>query len=122
MDLDNGLTVQVYDLTRRYYGDFYLVKLEIRCLVPLCREHFESVEAFTEAVTNLGETALFRRTIEKMGVPAGEVGESIDGLMINFEKNSLAYLSSSSFPQKLVMSLLNKTKRIVPRRGIPVHA
>lgn len=122
--LVNGLIVRFYDLTRRYYGDFYLVKLEIRCLVSLCREYFENAESFAEAIELMGETVLFRRIIEKMGVPAAEVGRAVDGLMANFEENSMAYLSAPSFPHKFVVSQLNKARRTVgfiSGGGIPVH-
>ena len=124
IDLVNGLIVRFYDHTRRYYGDFYLVKLEIRCLVPLRREYFDSAEAFVEGVELLGETILFRRIIEKMGVPVAEVGRAVAGLMANFEENSLAYLSAPSFSHKFVASQLNKAKRtagFISGSGIPVH-
>ncbi len=120
--LDNGLTFRFYDFTRRYYGDFFLVKLEVRCQVPLRREYFESAEAFDAARALFGETFLFRRTLERMGVPAAEVGRVVEGLMANFEEHALAYLASPSFSARLVASQLSKTKRLqsrsIPSRGV----
>lgn len=115
--LDNGLTVRFYDLTRRYYGDFFLVKLDARCHVPLRKEYFESADSFKEASALLGETLLFSRTLERMGVPAAEVSLAAEGLMASFAEHSLAYLASPSFPPKLVLSQLSKAKRTVG--GIP---
>ena len=125
IDLENGLTVRFYDHTRHYYGDFYLVKLEIHCLVPLRKDYFPRQGAFDEARALLGETAIFRRTLERMGVPAAEVGRVIDGLVVNYEKHSLAYVASPSFPLKLVVSQLNKARRtggFIPGAGASVPA
>ncbi len=120
--LDNGLTFRFYDFTRRYYGDFFLVKLEARCQIPLRKEYFENAEAFDEARVLLGEVVLFKRTLERMGTPAAEVGRAIAGLMANFEAHALAYFASPSFPTKLVMSQLSKTKhaqsRFNPSRSV----
>jgi hypothetical protein len=125
LHLDNGLTVRFYDHTRRYYGDFYLVKLEVLCQVPVRMDYFPVQEAFAEARMLLGEAVLFRRTVERMGVPTGEVDRAIDGLMENFVKHSLAYVASPSFPPRLVMSQLNQARRKrggVPCTGTPDHA
>ncbi len=122
--LTNGLMVRFYDLTRRYYGDFYLVKLEVRCEVPIRRAYIGSADEFARVKALLGESVLFRRTIERMGVPTAKVGEIRELLMTNFEQHASAYLVSASFPHKLIMSQLHKARRSVglSSNGISVHA
>jgi hypothetical protein len=109
--LDNKLLIHVYDKTKRYYEGFHLVKLEIVSEVPLVAEYFQNGTDFSEAIKLLGEKVVYRRTIERMGVPYMEIGEAQQRLLQNFETNSLPYFELADFPQKIVFSELTRERK-----------
>jgi len=106
--LPNGLTVSIYDQTRRYFGDFYLVKLEIVCKVPVVADLFGENGEFNEARLLLGDDVLYQRTVEQMGVPSTEIERVVNRLMADFETHSLPYFAAPAFPQKLICAELKK--------------
>lgn len=110
MELPNGLVITIYDATRRYYEDYHLVRLEMVCETAVRREYFDSSADFSDAVDVLGESAVFRKTIEKMGVPYAEIGQARQRLMEGIENNCRGYFAMESFPRKLVMSELAKAR------------
>jgi hypothetical protein len=113
--LENGLTVLILDHTRRYYGDFYVVKIEIFCEVPVCEEFFTNNDDFTQARKLIGETVEYRRYVEQMGVPSTGIERAREQIVENFENHSLPYFSSAFFPQKLVLSHYTKAKKKLGR-------
>jgi hypothetical protein len=106
--LPNGLTVSFYDQTRRYFGDFYLVKLEIVCKVPVIADYFGENGEFNEARSLLGDEVVYRRNVKQMGVPSTEIERVVNRLMADFETHSLPYFAACAFPQKLVCAELKK--------------
>jgi hypothetical protein len=106
--LPNGLTVSFYDLTRRYFGDFYLVKLEIVCKVPVIADYFGENGEFNAARSLLGEEVVYRRNVEQMGVPSTEIERVANRLMADFETHSFPYFAAPAFPQRLVCAELKK--------------
>lgn len=109
-ELSNGLTLFVYDTTRRYYEDYHLVRLEIVCETPVLAEYFDTGVLFSEARALLGESAVYRRLLEKMGVPYREIGVARESLVADFENNVLRYFSTEGFPRKLVLSEFAKAR------------
>ncbi len=105
--LANGLTVCFYHHTHRYFGDYHRIKVEIVCEVPIREEYFKTPAECAEARAVLGGRAVFRRSTEMMGIPTAEVQQCLDNTMENFVKHSLSYLSSASFPRKLVLAELS---------------
>lgn len=110
IELSNGLVVTLYDETRRYYEDYHLVRLEMVCEATVLPEYFDCAADFSEAVGLLGESAAFRTTIEKMGVPYAEIGEARERLVEAVVNNCGDYFSRESFPCRLVMSELAKAR------------
>ncbi len=107
----NGLVIQFFDTSRRYFGDFHHIKLEIRCEVPITAELFEDLAAFHKAARSFGSTVVYRRHLEQFGVPSSEIALTLDTLIANFLAHSSAYFSAPAFPQKLAASELNKLQR-----------
>jgi hypothetical protein len=101
----------IFDTTRRYYEDYHLVRLEIVCEVPLREEYFTGPEKMAEARRVLGDRAMYRRTVEKMGVPYAEIGQAREKLIDSFMVNALPYLSDEKFPRMFVLSELAKTEK-----------
>ena len=113
ISLSNGLTVTFFNHTRQYFGDFHLVKMEIKCKVPVLSRYFADQEAWAEARSLLGEEIVYRRMAEQMGVPSIEICTVLDGLMVNFLENSLPYFSSALFLKEcsLLKSIKSRRKR-----------
>lgn len=117
--LPNGLTVSFYDQTRRYFGDYYLVRLEIVCKVPVLAEYFTEPGEYGEARSLLGDEVTYRRGVEQMGVPSTEIERVRDRLMADFEKHSLPYFSAPLFPRKVVGAELGKIRKKMQRLTPP---
>jgi len=109
-ELSNGLTVIVNDATRRYYEDYHLVRLEFVCEALVLPEYFDNEDLFSDARALLGESVVYRRLVERMGVPYGEIEAAREGLINGFEESALHYFSSGGFPRKLVLSELSKAR------------
>jgi hypothetical protein len=114
ISLDNGLTINIYDRTKRYYEAFHLVKLEIVCEVLLLSDFFASESDFSTAKKLLGPSVVYRRTLEHMGVPAVELETAKTRLVQNFEQNSIPYFAAAHFPQKIVISEYTRAKKRLP--------
>ena len=119
LPLPNGLSLSFFDHTHHYFGDFYLVKMEILCDVPVLVGHFQNWRTFEEARALLGEKVIYSRIVEQMGVPSTEIERVLHRLMTNFMEHSLPYFASTLFPKKLVLAELNKVKRKKPRARYP---
>jgi hypothetical protein len=108
--LENGIVILIYDHTFRYYGDFYLVKIEISCEVPLRQEYFDNESEYAQARRILGESASYRRFVEQMGVPSTGIERVREIQINNFVTHSLPYFSSANFPRKFVLSQYKKAR------------
>jgi hypothetical protein len=113
--LVNGLTISVYDHTRNYYGDYFLVKLEFVCMVTLSDRYFVDPALYDEAHRLLGDAVSYRRQVEQMGVPATEIERVRNRLIANFMDHALSYFSIPEFPKKYVLAQLAKRQRVVGR-------
>ncbi len=100
--LPDDITINFFDQTRVYFGDFYLVKLEIQCIIPAV--YSETTEGFTmEPVpATHPKHVMYKRYLQKMGVPSSALLEVKHSLVADFEMNSLPYIISKGFSVKLV--------------------
>jgi len=118
ISLPNGLIVSFHDHTRRYFGDYYLVQLEIVCDVPISSESVTTEDQLREARALLGEKVVYRRRVEQMGVPSTEIERVRNRLVEDFACHSLPYFADPGFPRKLVTAELNKIKNKMNRLPI----
>lgn len=105
--LDNGLTLELYDRSRRVAGDRWLVSFAARLEVGLKREYFEGrhepdvpFEGIREAV---GDKAVYYHEKTRNLVAETEKDEVFRGLKERFLDANLVYLSSPEFPLKLIL-------------------
>ena len=119
--LANGLTVQFVDATRRYFGDYHQVRVEISCEVPLTRQLFEDPADYDPALKLLGSTVRYLKQIEHQGVPTLGTADAVQKVIQQFIDHSLSYFASPDFPRRLVATELNrvraKAKSFVPLRA-----
>ena len=109
--LPNGLTVSFFDRTRRYFGGFYRVKMEIICKIPVLPEYFADRMAFDEAGSLLGGEVVYSRIHEQMGVPSTEPEIVLNRFVTNFMAHVFTYFASTHFPRKAVLAELTKIER-----------
>jgi len=117
--LPNGLTVRFFDATRRYFGDYHQVRIQICCEVPLTPELFPDEESHHAARKLLGASVSYKKEIEHQGVASLSIEETVDKVISHFVEHSLSYFNGPAFPKKLVQSELAKVqgrkKAYVPR-------
>lgn len=103
-DLSDDCQAVVRDATRHYYGGYYLIRLQVVAAVELSTDWFESPAAYQDALGRLGSPVMFRRTLEKMAVPEGEIDAVRHSLLSDFESNLVPYLMRPDFPRRFVVS------------------
>lgn len=111
--LPNGLTVRFFDATRRYFGDYHQVRINICCEVPLNPDLFDDAAAHQDAARLLGASVSYVKEIEHQGVATDDIPGTVEKVIQHFIDHSLSYLSGGDFPRKLVQSEL---KRIMGKR------
>lgn len=109
--LANGLTVRFFATTRRYFGDYHQVRIEIDCEVPLSRNHFATADEFQLALKELGAAARFLKLEEHQGVPSDQVDTVVNRVVDQFTGHTLRYFSGEEFPRRLVLSELERLRK-----------
>ena len=95
--LSNGLKLEFSDATRRYYGDYYRVCVEVRC--ALAQEDYCDWYLF--------------KTLDKMAVASDAVEEARQNLVDEFFRLILPYMQREDFPQRFVVA---RQEKRLPRR------
>jgi len=112
--LDNGLVVEFYDRSNRYFGDYHRVCLEVSCRIPLTVELFNSsadpAGTLQQAMGLFGAEAVFSRRLEKMGVEGDAVEQARAELTDSFLRTTVAYLGSSDFPARYVAAEMQRRR------------
>lgn len=117
--LENGLVVEVRDLSLRYFGDYHRVVLEVRTRLPLKEELLgaahDAANLLTAARTAWGDEACSHTRLERMGVAGGDVASVREELWGSFLANSLGYLRHPEYPARLLRRLLAQRKTTRPQ-------
>ncbi|WP_305046270.1 hypothetical protein [Geoalkalibacter sp.] len=116
--LENGLMVEVRDLSRRYFGDYHRVVLEVRIRLPLRIELFpedrDAQSLLAAARTAWGEEVCSPTRLERMGVPGADVESVRRELWDSFVAHGLGYLRHPGYPGRLLRRLLANRKTSRP--------
>ena len=111
--LENGLTLELFDCSRRTAGDRWLVSFFARIELDVRAEHFEAqgtTEVFFEDVrAALGGKATYSYETERNFVPETEKDEVFMELEKSFLETTLDYLSAPDFPRKLILMEYQKS-------------
>jgi hypothetical protein len=105
--LENGLILQMFDLSRHVAGDRWLVSFKARIEVEVKPEYFTTNNRCAVPFENIravvGEKATYRYKKERNFIGEKEKDEALNGLKERFLETSLGYLSSPEFPLKLIL-------------------
>ena len=118
--LANGLTLRFFDSTRRYFGDYHQVRIEISCELPLTPDLFDDDAGCQAAVKLLGPAVRFLKQVEQQGVASAAIADTVLKVIDDFLVNSLGYFQSPAFPKKLVHAELNRV-RAKRKAFLPLH-
>jgi hypothetical protein len=106
--LENGLTLEIYDLSRRVAGDGWLVSFVARIDVAARPEFFEdqgsghpSFDAVRKAV---GERVTYSYEKSRHFIEEREKDKVFNRLKERFLETTLPYFSSANFPRNVILS------------------
>ncbi len=108
---NDTIKVTATDSSRRYFGDFHVVSLEIECEMAILPLHFSSASVYEEITSVVGEKISLFRNLRQMGVPSARVDLVKGELIDNFTRNSIPYFMTTTFPAKALLSEIRKSKK-----------
>jgi len=107
LDLENGLQLNIYDVSRKLVGDRWLVSLIVRMDVPvtetLQKDSRQPIVNINEIRDILGDSVLFEKKREKIFIDTAEKETVFKELCDMFLNSSLNYLSKDIFPKQYVL-------------------
>jgi hypothetical protein len=115
VQLDNGLKIEFYDRSNRYFGDYHRVCILVECRLGMAANLFADATAEQKARAIFGGELLVTRTLERMGVAGAELPEVREALIDSYLRNALPYLAVPDYPARLLnRELAGKS----PKRGL----
>lgn len=104
--LSNGLQLEFFDQSNRYFGDYHRVKIVVRCQVALRPEWLvaapEAVD-LAQLRSLLGDGVTFERSLEQMGVESAQLDPVKERLVEGFLRTTADYLGSEGFPGRFIL-------------------
>jgi hypothetical protein len=108
--LPNSLHLVCRDATRRYFGDYHLVRVLLSLSVPLEPRFFQDEEACRAARTLLSDPVVYCRSAERMGVPTADVDAVRATLVDDLLLHAGTYLGSAQFPERFIQVELTRVR------------
>jgi hypothetical protein len=102
--MPNGLIVEIWDKSVSIAADTTKVALLIRIRVELRPSYFIKADHYELVRKIMGPEIFFEQKRERAFVRDREKNVVFQELLDNFKKNSLPYLSKSSFPSSFALS------------------
>lgn len=107
IDLENGLTLEFIDVSRKVAGDRYLVALKTRVLVPVDARWFSdddpAIPDLADIIARVGSTVEFEQKKERVFVDEREKPAVLENLMTLAEDYGVRYIGHPEFPKKLIL-------------------
>lgn len=108
--LANGLRLEFYDFSNRYFGDYHRVCIEVRTSLPLDAPALDAFDPvlLSRARALFGATLMVTRTVERMGV-SGALVEAVKSEIIAGQLHEAQnYLSRPDYPGRLLTAELGR--------------
>ncbi|MDX2495240.1 MAG: hypothetical protein QNK27_09795 [Desulfuromusa sp.] len=103
--LGNGVAIEFFDQSNRYYGDFYRVKINAVATIPLIKKALpKDLHDFVATCPNY---VTYTKSLERMGVVSSDVQKVTNSLVDDFIESVGRYLEKGNFAE----SLLRKNMR-----------
>ena len=100
--LANGISLEFFDRSNRYFGDYHRVRVEVHVSVP----HSDRAEPLVKV-----------QVLERMGVAGAEVAAVRQQLCESFWSHASGYLGRADYPARLLAAEQQSRRRpvLVPR-------
>lgn len=109
--LSNGLTLQIFDLSRAIAADTVKVELSMQIKINLETSFFADISDYDQVKNIFGEELTYSHKAERIIVPKENKDAVREELIGTFKNNLLNYLSVAGFSQKLALSILRDIKK-----------
>jgi hypothetical protein len=109
--LENGLKLEIFDLSRSIAKDTVKVELSMQIKINLNRSFFAETSDYDQVKTIFGEELTYEHKTERTIVPKGTEDAVREELINTFKNNLLKYLSADNFSQKLTLSMARDIKK-----------
>lgn len=116
IDLENHLTLKIYDESIKMIGDRWLVNMVVRINVPLDEALIQKSENFSankdEIKKALGKEVVFEHKSNRIFVDENEKESIFQEMHDNFIDNILPYLSRTSFPERFLLKKIREEMKM----------
>lgn len=102
--MPNGLTVEVFDLSRQIATDTVRVEMAIRIPLILRPDDFEEPLQFEQTRAVFGNEIVFEHRVERSFIGRDQKDDIFQALLETFKQASLPYLSNPKFRHRFAMS------------------
>ena len=112
IDLENHLTLNIYDESIKMIGDRWMVNMVARIKVPLDEALIQKSEDFSankdKIKKALGKEVVFEHTSNRIFVDDNEKESIFQEMYDNFIDNTLHYLSLPNFPERFLLKKIRE--------------
>ncbi len=112
--LNNGLTLEFIDVSRKVAGDRYLVVLKTRVAVPVEEKWFPEDDpaqpGLADIVKKVGPVVAFEQKKERNFVDEKEKPAVLTDIMTVAEDFGIRYIGHPDFPRKLILKKYHDEK------------
>jgi hypothetical protein len=110
INLANGLKLKIFDLSRPVAADTFKVEISFQTKIDLKESYFAAPQDYAQVKNIMGDELTYERKMVRSFVYDKDQDSVREDLINTFKKNSLNYLASVNFPQKLALSILKDIK------------
>ncbi len=107
IELENGLTLEIRDESRKIGVDAYVVIMGARMEIRVKKDLFVAQEVsdskFTDILAILGDDILYEYKSERNMIMAKEKDAVFESQVGTFVKNMVPYISKPIFPEKMIL-------------------
>jgi len=109
--LDNGLKLEIFDLTRAIAADTVKVEISFQTKIFLKESFFTSDQDYLHIKNIMGDELTYEHKLERSFVSKNDENSIRNELIKTFKNNSLSYLAAINFPMKMALSTLREIKK-----------
>jgi hypothetical protein len=111
INLANGLKLKIFDLSRPVAADTIKVEISFQTKVDLKESFFVSPQDYAQVKNIMGDELTYENIRVRSFVYEKDQDSVREDLIKTFKNNSLNYVASINFPQKLALSMLKDIKK-----------
>jgi hypothetical protein len=111
INLANGLKLKIFDLSRPVAADTTKVEISFQTEIDLKESYFASLQDYAQVKNIMGDVLTYENKRVRSFVYDKDRDSVREDLINTFKNNSLDYVASVNFPQKLALSVLKDIQK-----------